>query len=674
MKKYLCFGIMVFSGLLSCLSLYAGDNAAAIRSLKRSTELLADSNWLEASFEAKLGTTYDPGIADFSYIEALSLAAQGAPRVDIIERVGYSLSDGLFWRSYTKNEALVFYAHLLALTCDYSLSLSALGRLKDYSGADADFVRLLDYYGLGRLPDARELVSVCLERWPFDSRFPKTFLSREASRTPNAKSLDIASLILSRLYVWEDDDRELLLLAVPFETDPARRERNIKTYRNMGKLDRDTGTVPTLLPGSALAALEYGILDETTVANEILSASETGINIADVRKLATLIVSEPVRATLASALDSFGGIMCEDANGDGIVDARIRYRLGRPYVAEFDPDQDGYPDYTVDCNLGSPKSITDRSESLISYDTYPDVRAVTTHVLDVITRNAGLREYTMRPLALKFAPVEWVREKLSFGGTDFFTIRLVYEPPLLTERLLVANAAYYVERADGDADGLSADGAAATGDARTGEQTRVTLESGVPVSSETRVDGKVTGWTSYARGFPSASSFDRDGDGYFETAMKYGKTGLLSSVTVDRNANRTTEYREEYALDGTVTLKWDSDENGVFEITHITTKDGRIEIRWIHPESGKDVSVVLEGGLPRSVSSGARTLSVLKDPFADVWWIARIPSDSRALTDKILSSFNLGPDSVVTVTFYDNKRRVAVVRTGGFLFAELLDE
>lgn len=688
MKKSQCLAVSAFLCLASVPGILAGETpapasqagqtarsvntAAAIRSLKRATGLLADSAWDDAAFEAKLGATYDPGIADFAYVEALSLAAKGSPRADVLERVEYSLSDGLFWRSYSKNEALVLCARLRAETRDYQGSLSALGKLRDYSGADADYVRVLDFYGLGRLADARALVSASLERWPFDSRFPKTFLSREASRMPNGAGLDLAEKILSRLYIWENDDRELLLLAVPFETDPARRERNIRAYRNMGKADRDSLSAFTPLPASTLAALEYGIIDDVAASRELLAAAQTGINMADVRRLSTLAVSVDARALVASALDSFDGIIVEDASNDGIVDARIRYRLGRPLLAEFDPDQDGYPDYTVECDLGSPRTITDRASLRVAYGSYPDVLTVSSAAIDAGTpagsgipadaTRTATRTYTMRPLSLKFAPVEWVSESLSFGGNDFFTVRLVKQPPILTERLLISNAAYFAERT------ISPD---------TGEsfETRVTLESGVPVSSETRDSrGTVTGWTAYARGYPSSASLDRDGDGYFETTMKYGASGALSSVTVDANANRTPEYREDYAKDGTATYRWDSDENGVFEITNVTTNDGRTEIRWLHPLTGKDVSVTLEGGSPRSVRSGAETISVVKDPFAELWWIGRVPSGSRALTDKIVSAFNLGPDSVVTVTFYENTRRVSVVRTGGFLFAELLDE
>lgn len=655
MKKHLQSCMLILSCLVLCLSAGAEEpgrkavnTAAAVRSLDRAAGFLSSGNWSDASFEARLGATFDPEMADFPYIEALCLAVQGAPRADILERVHASLSDGLSWRSYNRNEALVLCARLKAETCDYQGALSTLGRLKDYTGADGDYVRLLASYGLGKTGDARAIAARALERWPFDPRFPKAYLQREASLTPDDKSLRLAATILSRLYIWENEDRDLLLLAVPFESDPAQRDRYIRTYRNMGTRDRFDGTPFVPDPSSALLALEYGILDEDAAATEILTNEKTGIRIRDLEKLCRITGSATVRARISAKLDSYEGVLIDDANGDCIDDSWVRYRLGRPFRAEFDPDQDGYPDYTVDCDLGSPATITDENGGIITYDTYPDVRSVKT----------GNREYTMKPLALKWAPVTWILKDFRLEGKDFFVIGMTSREPTLTERLLVGASSFYIERNETDPD----------------IETRVTLESGIPLSSEKRDNGRAFEWTSYYRGFPSSSACDRDGDGYFETRMQYSKTGKLASVLVDRNANRTVEYREQYGADGTVTLQWDSDENGVFEISQETERNGNVRTRWIHPVSGENVVVSLERGEPRSVSYGSLSMPVIKDPVENVWWISRIPPDSRTFVKKILAAFNPEDPSVVTDTIYVDGKRICAVRTGGLLFAELLDE
>ena len=322
---------------------------------------------------------------------------------------------------------------------------------------------------------------------------------------------------------------------------------------------------------------------------------------------------------------------------------------GVPFTPEFDRDQDGYPDYTVECNLGTPATITGRKgETFITYDTYPKVRSVV----------SGKREYTLKPLVLSWAPVEWVRQNFALGGNDFFTIRLTRSEPSLTERLLVNVASFYTEPV--------AD--------RPNAVTRVTLESGVPVSSETRENGRVCERTSYARGYPQSSVADRNGDGYFETTSQYDGKGILSKVLVDANANRVAEYQERYSTDGSLRLMWDSDENGVFEISQTSTKDGTVRTEWLHPVTGIPVVVTTENNSPRSVQYAGKTLPVIKDPLSSVWWVGRIPLESREFAKEIENNFNPQSPTVVSCIVTVANKRVSAVRTSDLIFAEILDE
>jgi hypothetical protein len=625
------------------------NSAAAVRSLERATSLLASADWEQASFEAKLGESYDPAMADFPYIEALSLAARNAPRADIIARVEYSLSDGLFWRTYTKNDAKVLCARLYAETCQYGDALSRLEGTSITATADADYVRVLALYGLGRVRSARSAVSAALDRWPFDSRFPRVFLEREAKNLPDEAALKIAAVIISRLYLWENDDRFLLILAVPFESDPAVRVRNIRTYRGMGNRDSSTGQVIPLEPLSALYALEYGLLDEAAAVDEIFSAEKTGIRLSDLARLCQLTGSATVRKTIADRLSSYNGIITDDANGDGIIDTRMLYRLGRPVQAEFDRNQDGYPLYTVDCDLGAPTTITgSRGSFTVTYDTYPAVRNVV----------YGLRKYTLMPLSLSWAPVTWKKQSFDFPGVDFYTIQLTGVESLLTEKLLVTSSSFFTEPATD----------------RPGGEVRVSLEAGVPVSSESRERGQIYAWTTYTRGFPSLTKEDRDGDGYFETTKTYTLTGKLSSVLVDGNGNRKIEYREDYSDDGAVRQRWDSDENGVYEVTCTTSPSGTQITDWMRPDTGDMVRITVENGIPRSVSYGAVIRPVIQDPVAPVWWINKVPVNSAVIVKKINDAFNRESSPVVTCTITVDGKQIQAVRTGGILFAELLDE
>jgi len=660
-RNHRFFPGLVLSGLLvlPVLHLAAEDpsragravnGAAASRSLDLATGLLGSGDWAQASFEAQLGATYDPSIADFPYVEALSLLATGAPRADIIGKLENALSQGRSWRAYDRNEAVVLCARLYAETGRNTDALSLLDSLKGRNAADGDYARALALYNLKRYRPARALISSALDSWPFDSRFPRLFLQRERGETPTDGTIGLAAAILSRLYVWQNEDRELLLLAVPFEPDPAVRDRNIRIYRSMGKADSSqAAALDTSSALSPLLALEYGVIDEKAALEEVFAGESSGIPLCSLQALCRLSGPETVRLEVAKRLASFAGVITDDANGDGIVDSVIQYRLGRPVRASFDPDQDGYPDCTVDCDLGEPAVLRGRlGNPEITYDAYPSVRTVTD----------GLREYTMKPLALAWAPVEWVRQDFSLQDTDFFTIRFLLPQDFLTERLLIGNASFYTEPDPARKDGI----------------VRVVLVAGVRQSSESRSGGQVYSRTSYVHGFPSVSNSDRDGDGRFETVQQYGKDGKPASLLVDNNGNRTPEYRESWLPDGTDRMQWDSDENGAFEVSWTGRPDGSETTEWMHPLTGRLVTVSAEKGTPRSVTYGDLNLPVLHDPVADVWWVGRIPSSSREIVGELEKVFNQGEDPVVSSTIFAGGHRVYAVSTGGHLYAELLDE
>ena len=124
--------------------------------------------------------------------------------------------------------------------------------------------------------------------------------------------------------------------------------------------------------------------------------------------------------------------------------------------------------------------------------------------------------------------------------------------------MLIASSLYYTEPMANKADG----------------ETRFVLENSIPVMSEQRVDGQTLSRTTYKAGKPVLTLKDATGDGYFETRITYHPDASVSSIEIDRNANRLYEYREDYTADGTVIKKWDSDENGVYETEWELTAGG----------------------------------------------------------------------------------------------------
>lgn len=651
--KWVVITILFLAGFYFPVAMYSLDytvphsaSPTATRLLEQAIATLSSGEYQTAEFQASLGASYDPILADFPYIEALTLAARSAPRKNSIAALERSLAKGMFWRTYDRFDALVLCARFYGETGRYYDSLALLDEAGSRPSPDSDYARAFALFGLGQHAKARDIISKALDRWPFDSRFPRLFLEREKAVSPTAQGKTLASIILSRLYLWEDQDRELLLLSVAFESDSEVRERNIRMYRNMGKNDIGEKT-PSL--ASTIAALEYGLLTEEYALEEIFSNSHTEIPLEVVTSFSRLVGSARIRDSFKNILRDFEGIITLDSNGDSIVDTKIQYHLGLPFLVEIDTNQDGLIDYAIQCNLGSPTRI-DMAEGtqMVVFDTYPHVRSV----------SVNDREYTLQPLALSWAPVTIVRQDYGLKDLNFYTVSVAQNIPLLTSNLLASHSAFYVEK-DQTLDGGT---------------TRVVLQNSIPILCESRENGRLYSWTTYKRGIPEKNLSDRDGDGYFETSKEYDLHGNLLTVTIDKNANRIPEYIERYMADGSLTIQWDSDENGIMDISWTKFADKKERIEYLHPVTAILVRIELDSGNPRSVSYGESIIQVIKDPAADIWWLSRVPSKSREIRAFLEKMHNPSDSPVVVHTTTLDGRSLVVVRTGGKCFVEILNE
>lgn len=620
---------------------------AAAVALERASYMLTVSEWDQALFEAKLGSAYDPLLADFSYIEALVYIATEKPRYQSIERLEYALSKGLQWRFYNKSEATLLCSRLYAETNRYTEALSLLDKLKPYSFADADFVKILCLLALGQNDKAIDSIDSALDTWPFDVRFPRLFLERFSSIRPSQKSVSLSTKILSRLYVWENEDRELLLLAVPFIRDAITKEKNILTYRSMGKND-STSKNPRINALSAVFALELGLISENTAVQEIIDCAQSGIELDLVQKILDLLITKEARNLLLGFLSHFSGLVINDANNDGIIDSYIQYEAGRPSFAFFDPNQDGLKTISVYSDFGSPlRILMGHPKKEIFYDTYPYIKSV----------KEENREYSLRPRSLSWAPIEWVKEFTAISELSFYSFFLTNKQEILSEKSLLSYAAFYTEP-----DLL--DGGFAT----------THLDNGSIISSESKENGVLYKLTKYVKGIPSVSQVDRDRDGVFETLIYYSNTGKIKNILVDLNNNKIAEYKETWISDSLKTIEWDSDENGIWDISWQERSGSIVSITWLHPQTKLPVLIEIVQEKPRSVSYNNKTSPVIKDIQENVWWVGRVPSSASASAKKINDFFNQSEVSVVSTVINSEKHSIFAVRTGGYIFAELLND
>jgi len=659
--------------ILICIGIYANQTegvnlSAALSCLQNSAKLFTEEKWKEALFEAQLGEVYDPKTADFLYIQAICSLKLNYPNEDILEKAEAACADGMIWRLYDINTGRLLAAKINCMTLKYKEALELVSLLP-FESSDGDYIKADALYGLGRDAEAKRLISEAMDRWAFDSRFAKLFFLRERGKRVSFFGKKLAEHIISRLYAWQDEDPSLLLLASPFETRSDENIRRLKLYRSMYLPFSESYDIDDLYNRSysTLLCLRYGIIDEQTAVNEFMAIKvyyfnpilkefmlTNAIYESHLVELLRLVVNSKLRNEIKNFLTVYDGLIVDDENGDMIIDSKIYYKDGRPWCAEFDSLQTGYPEYTVECNFGIPSIIYGKkNEYSAVYDIYPSIKTFT---------KDGIK-YTMRPKDLSWAPIDLKELNLRLYGSHqkeyaFFSLKLDKKVKNLHEGTLVYSSVFSEE------DTSYIDGGVK----------KIFFEKGIPIKAEIKVFGNPYSQTNYRNGFPAFEIVDRDGDGYFETRVGYDSKGVLKKIDTDLNKNKLYEYSESYEKDGSVIKVWDSDEDGSFEITYTQYKNGDSKTEWIHPLFNKRIYIDFKKGIPVQLFDGKETIGIISSNNGNIFWLNRSPTSIEKVNQKIIEIFNQSTLPVVSYMFSVNDIEVYAVRSGGFIFAEIVNE
>lgn len=667
-KIYLWFVVYAIL-LLPVQTVYAQtiadvNTSAGYAYLQAAAEFSTDKQWDKALFQAELGAAYLPSLADFHYIQARALVELGYPRADSLQHAYAALNPHLTWRLYDQQRASLLCVRLLIETQQFEPALMALKHITEIS-ADKDFYYASSLYGLGKQAQARAVIFSALQRYPFDFRFTKLFFAQESRYTITPAVKNFARQLISRMYIWQESHPELLVYSAPFAENPAEAIRRLKIYRSqyqagLQNIDGKTHSSAIIL------ALKFGIIDERTAIDEFFSLVDPQANLKSIRypphitvyhphltELCRLITDEYLREELFQIMDGFSGVLYNDKNNDGIISTRTKFYQGRPLLSEFDPDQDGYPDYIVESNFGTPARITGRQGSyVLEYDMYPAVNQLF----------VGKKHYIFRPLALNWSPIN--QTPLSLNLVDntgepaaFFTLTLQPSADFPSDGELLKTAVYF-EHPKPNVEN---------------SRVRVYMDGGVPISAETGIHNRPYAVAQYRGGIISVQQIDRDGDDYFETRETYSPTGILKKITLDVNKNNLFEYCEEYSDSGKITKMWDNDENGIYEIVHTLFPNGNETTQWIHPKTGTPVTVQYKSGIPRLLTDGSKTVPLLKDNTQPVYWLNYAPDFSNPIAEKLMSIFTKNDIAVSSCIVTINQQKIFAVRSGGFIFAEIFE-
>ena len=567
-------------------------------------------------------------------------------------------------RIYNRDKLVLLLARLYTETERYNEAIQVLDSLA-FDTADRDFYRASALYGLGRDGQARDVIETALNRWSFDVRFPRLFFLQERDKAMTRAGKKLADSLLQQLYVWIEQEPSLAVYAAPFDPNPQENSRRLKVYRNMHTMDSKHLDVQMQL-ATVLAELRYGVIDEKTAVKEFFAVT-TAAHLpqkANVKmplislysdqliELCRLTGTNDVRKEIGKRLKVFSGVLLEDDNHDGIPSTAVFFEQGRPVSAYFDLNQDEVYEYQVQCNFGAPNVIiTPKNGYTVQYDTYPAIHS--------IVQRAEKREYTMRPLALRWEPVAQTELDLRLRDTDaeapaFFTLRLRNNARLLQEHDFIFSVLYSEEPASLDENAV----------------VRTHFEDGLMISAETKRGVQTLAVDQYRNGVLAQKEYDYDGDGVFEILEQYSKQGKLEKISVDINKNKLFEYYELYKTDGTVIKNWDENEDGTPEIQYTQFPSGNAQTVWKHRYSG--LPVYYKDGAPERLTIGKTSVPLIKDPSHNVYWLEMRPSFSDKVAEKLTALFKDTDSDVEARTVIIGSYELYAVRSEGAVFVQML--
>ena len=358
----------------------AANKNTALRCLKLAENCLVADDWQNALSQAELGLSYDDSISDLYYIKAAASLNLGGTKADAL-RLLSSAFERSSWAGYTKNGARIFLADLLSDTGYYEESLSALDSDPFIYSADAEFIRIKNYYRMGTqesLSQARQRLNSDRRVYPLDQRFPEIFFLFESQFMSEAERDGIAYKIpqivstiadsyIIKLPDYSNRNQELELMAVSFA-------RNDDKLRLIKAIDAKNKSLSALL---AIAALRAGIYTDEQAFDMFFEASGNELSLDLLETFIALLTDETVIQRAAEKLADFTGTIYIDENMDLQYEFVVNYENGRPQYIKYDGNNDGEIELYSSCDFGAPVFVYFNANRIqFSYDTFPRVSKV----------------------------------------------------------------------------------------------------------------------------------------------------------------------------------------------------------------------------------------------------------------------------------------------------------
>ena len=525
-----------------------GDIAIARRYLEWAQGEYAAGRIDEALAALERGADYTDVSSDLSYFTALLQSEAGYfSRFLVVEKCRLALETDR-WEQFTAEDVRLLEAKILTELRLFEEALNTL-RYCDPEKYVTQYRQLLALRGLAQVYGSEveflNAISLILDRFPRETD-PVRILFDYASRRESTDRLrPLIDLALRRLPVLLDTDPELAYMAVPFIYDRELARTYVASYRAVGNPN----------PASLIPAVNLGLITGNQAVEELFSPGAV-LDRELIVVINSLLRTGSERELLLRNLLRFSGVITEDRDYDGIIEARITYQNGMITDYLYDSNQDGVADLTIFFAQGLP-SYADillgfsggavfssnnmhNTKALIRWERYPAV----------LNADLGVKRYIPRPLDYYYTPLRFA--PLVLGGPDYPL--LDDSSWIITERSLLSFA-IILEQPSLDFPE---------------EIERIELSGGIPIKSTVVIDGKKVSETEFRLGRPFIQYLDLDLDGRMETIRRYDPDVpyRVLSTESDWDGDGIYEYAETLQSDGSIKKSWDFNRDGIRETEH----------------------------------------------------------------------------------------------------------
>ena len=687
MKKYAIVVLLSFGLIFSAAaqnSAAAANKNTALRCLKLAESCLVGNDWKNALSQAELGLSYDDSISDLYYIKAAASLNLGGTKADALRTLS-SAFERSSWAGYTKNGARIFLADLLSDTGLYEESLTVLDSEPFIYSADAEFIRIKNYYRMGTkdsLNNARLRLNSDRRVYPKDSRFPEIFFLFESLFMSEAERdgihyqipelvSTIAASYIAMLPDYSNRNLEMELHAASF----ARDEEKLRLIK---AIDAKNKSLSTLLATSALRA---GIYTDSQAFDMFFEAGNNEFSLDSLETFISLLSDEEVIERAAQTLADFTGTIYIDENMDLQDEFTVQYEKGRPVYIKYDANNDGEIELYSSCDFGAPVFVYfNSSRQQFFYNEFPKVSKVS---------------YADRNLVFNFLHDDYIFSPFDFvtdnvftrTGTEFYIPNISNEIALpLPQEIIERASSFELPVTERD-------------DARI----IYTLSGGQIVFAEFYEKNARYAYCDFSKEDSLVRFVDYDNDGTFETTefysqIPFGQDALktednnrvvtsvfnfidnrndiyLRKIQIDHNQNTFSEFSEEYLeYNGKVTI-WDNDDNGLPDCQYIRypQKEGEslIEETLYFDSNGLQIiSLTTADGIPLKMNAEGSEVMLYAGDSPDLYWIEQkgTADAEAAVIEYVSKGFSQG----IIDLFDFEDTRISIIKVGSSYYCRYI--